>query len=172
MVDRIVDGGYFENYGVSTALELAKAVHAMDSALAPFVLVISNDPGVPLDADRVPDNTRDTDFLTDLSSLFHSVSRARDARGTLAVAQLRSELEALDGKCGSAVAHIRVWPQDAGTARPACDQHSGKARAVSMSWWLSSPVQLHLIEQIDGKDNCNKDQIAKIWKAIESVCVR
>ena len=44
VVDRIVDGGYIENYGAITAMELAVAINAVRPELAPFVLIISNDP--------------------------------------------------------------------------------------------------------------------------------
>jgi hypothetical protein len=44
IVDRIVDGGYFENYGSLSAKELASAIHAYDRTLVPLVIVISNDP--------------------------------------------------------------------------------------------------------------------------------
>ena len=44
IVDRIVDGGYMENYGALGALESAQAIRAVESKLAPFVLVVSNDP--------------------------------------------------------------------------------------------------------------------------------
>ena len=52
VVDRIVDGGYFENYGALGAMELAQAIRAIEPKLAPFVLVISNDP------DEDPDLTK------------------------------------------------------------------------------------------------------------------
>jgi hypothetical protein len=55
--DRIVDGGYFDNFGVLSATELATQMHAVDQrqakargvvnsgdVLSPFVLLISNDP--------------------------------------------------------------------------------------------------------------------------------
>ena len=55
--DRIVDGGYFDNFGVLSATELATQLHAIDQrqakargsvnpgdVLSPFVLLISNDP--------------------------------------------------------------------------------------------------------------------------------
>jgi len=45
--DRIVDGGYFENFGAQSAQELAQAIRAIDSSLNPFVLVLSNDPQAP-----------------------------------------------------------------------------------------------------------------------------
>jgi hypothetical protein len=44
IIDRIVDGGYFENYGALAAKELALAVHAVEPQLKPLVIVISNDP--------------------------------------------------------------------------------------------------------------------------------
>jgi hypothetical protein len=44
IVDRIVDGGYFENSGALGAKELALGIRAIDPSLLPFVLVISNDP--------------------------------------------------------------------------------------------------------------------------------
>ena len=48
LIDRIVDGGYFENYGALTALELARAAEAALSAEKPHVklvvLMISSDP--------------------------------------------------------------------------------------------------------------------------------
>src|SRR5262249_7538403 len=36
VVDRIVDGGFFENFGAQTALEIATAIRAVDPDLAPF----------------------------------------------------------------------------------------------------------------------------------------
>ena len=44
VVDRIVDGGYMENFGVLAAFELAQGIHAVRQELKPFVLVISNRP--------------------------------------------------------------------------------------------------------------------------------
>jgi hypothetical protein len=36
VVDQIVDGGYFENYGALGAMELAQAVHAIEPKLVPL----------------------------------------------------------------------------------------------------------------------------------------
>jgi hypothetical protein len=49
IIDRIVDGGYFENYGALGAKELALAVHAVEPQLKPLVIVMSNDPADLLD---------------------------------------------------------------------------------------------------------------------------
>ena len=43
--DRIVDGGYFENSGLTTALDIARALH--ERGLVPIVLTISNEPELP-----------------------------------------------------------------------------------------------------------------------------
>jgi hypothetical protein len=50
LVGRIVDGGYFENFGATTALEIVHALRADD--LSPFVVEITNDPEL-LVPDRV-----------------------------------------------------------------------------------------------------------------------
>ncbi|NND48874.1 MAG: hypothetical protein HKN60_01335, partial [Rhizobiales bacterium] len=49
LADRVVDGGYFENYGATTALEIAEALRRRGAD--PFVLMITNDPEPPQGAD-------------------------------------------------------------------------------------------------------------------------
>jgi hypothetical protein len=150
IADRIVDGGYFENYGALSAKELALAVHAIQPDLAPFVLVISNDPDDLLDPANDSDTAAkarrtaqravqlkkaraavsDSEPVTDLVTPVTTVANTRTAHGTLGVDQLRSSLrEALPG-CDVRMIHVRVWPQP--------EETSNRSRAVSMSWWLSS----------------------------------
>jgi hypothetical protein len=45
VVDRIVDGGYFDYSGIVSALELRAQIMRMDEKLNPFVLFATNDPG-------------------------------------------------------------------------------------------------------------------------------
>jgi hypothetical protein len=45
VVDRIVDGGYFDYSGIVSALELRAQIARVDDALKPFVLFVTNDPG-------------------------------------------------------------------------------------------------------------------------------
>jgi len=120
--------------------------------------VISNDPDDLIDpadevdppqASPVPDATEPRrarpavdghEFLTELAAPITSFANTRTARGVLAVAQMRSALQrALPGR--GHVAHVRVWPQRAGD--------TGRSRAVSMSWWLSIPIQRHLHQQTE-----------------------
>jgi len=45
VVDRIVDGGYFDYSGIVSALELRAQIMRLDEKLNPFVLFATNDPG-------------------------------------------------------------------------------------------------------------------------------
>jgi len=170
-VDRIVDGGYFENYGVLTALELAAGIRAAEPGLVPFVLVLSNSPADPHDPPvlrELPNNVKDTDFLTDITSFLASVFHTRDARATFAVDQLRDiSLAQAPGDCKASFAHIRVWPERVNSKSKMCEGNFSKnPRAISLSWWLSTPLQYRLFEEIEGPETCNRDEMAKVWAAL------
>jgi hypothetical protein len=182
IVDRIVDGGFFENYGALGAKELALAVHAIQPELAPFVLVISNDPDDLLD----PGNDSDTaakarrtmqraaqlqkarvavsnsEPITDVVTPVVTVANTRTAHGTLGVDQLRSSLRGALPGCEMTMAHVRVWPQP--------EETSNRSRAVSMSWWLSSPVQRHLHQQTEDTKNRNENEprLRAVWDVMEA----
>jgi hypothetical protein len=183
IVDRIVDGGYFENYGALSAKELALAIHAAQPALAPVVVVISNDPDDPLnqDADAVmPDIKaslkvqRDNqekkargavdgaEPITDIVTPLVTVANTRTAHGILGVDELSIALrEAMPG-CQAYLIPVRVWPQPLET--------SDGPRAVSMSWWLPSLVQRHLHQQTElGKNqNQNGPRLHEIWNVMKA----
>jgi hypothetical protein len=168
VVDRIVDGGYIENYGALSAAELAQAMHAAQPDLAPFVLVISNDPDEEPDLNKV--DVPDAVVLTDVLIPIEAIANARTGRGRLAVQQLNAALDQLTKtSCGPDTAHIRVWPQ---YRQPVLGGSQEKtSRPVSMSWWMSSPIQIHLHQQTEGGKNQNKnqDEIAKVWQATEAI---
>ena len=101
-----------ENFGVLAAFELAQAIHAVRQELKPFVLVISNDPDEPVEMGELPDHVGATSYLTDLTSLVASIVHTREARGSLAVAQLSDLSRSLTTPaCRVSFAHIRVWPE-------------------------------------------------------------
>jgi patatin-like phospholipase len=144
-VDRIVDGGYFENLGAQTATELAEAIKAIDGRLKPFVLVISNDPRLE-EANALQESSkRDRLLLTDVSAPIIAVANTRNARGVLGVAEVTAILDYYQPEVCN-LAHIQVQGE-----RDA----SGGIRDLSWSWWLSKPVQIYLHEQTsaakDGK---------------------
>jgi hypothetical protein len=162
IIDRVVDGGYFENYGALSAKELALAIHANDQTLAPLVIVISNDPDDLLspndDVTRNPaldkgllvrqktkaqKRISGPEFLTDVVTPLKTVINARTAHGLLGVAELDSALRDAfaPGSC-EGLLQVRVWPERGVNG-------SGQSKAVSMSWWLSAPVQQHLHDQTE-----------------------
>jgi hypothetical protein len=162
IIDRIVDGGYFENYGAVSAKELALAIHAYDPTLFPLVVVISNDPddllGPDDDATRNPAQSKKLlvqqkskartrisgpELITDIVSPTQTVINARTAHGLLAVSELGSALrDAFAPRSCKGLVQVRVWPEPEATG-------SGKSKAISMSWWLSAPIQQHLHNQTE-----------------------
>jgi hypothetical protein len=162
LVDRIVDGGYFENFGAQTAVELVRAMLAIDAGLAPFILVISNDPGIPLPDDVQAPDTAEASFLTDLSGPVNAIMNGRNARGTLAVDGVERALQAvLTPECGSYnSAHIRVWPEFIKVRKSWLPwkgrEYVEKIRPLSFSWWSSIPVQVRLHEQTEFVDKKGK----------------
>ena len=175
VVDRIVDGGYIENYGAITAMELAVAIKAIRPEIAPFLLIISNDPDEEPIINQI--DVPDSILLTDVSIPIQAIASARDGRGRLAVQQLESVLDAIKNRaCHEDTAHIRVWPQyveeDIG------DKKKKRSLPVSLSWWLSTPIQVHLHQQLESTKlrqqlasgetkNPNDSEIKKIWDALE-----
>jgi hypothetical protein len=146
VVDRMVDGGYFENFGAQTATELAEAIVAIDHKLKPFVLVLSNDPTVPMlenvqqSGASNPDETERAEegaWITDVSGPVKAFIHTRNARGVLAVDSMPAALaRAHPESCN--VVQLRVWYER---------KSEFEARAISMSWWLSKPVQVYLHQQ-------------------------
>ena len=160
------DGGYFENYGALGAMELAQAIRAIEPKLAPFVLVISNDPDEDPDLTKV--DVADDAVLADVSVPIAAVVNTRTSRGRLAVGQLEAAMESVaEPDCGGGTAHIRVWPRFQQTANGDLENVS---RPISMSWWLSRPIQILLHQQTEENKNQNKnpDQIERVWRAIMS----
>ena len=171
IIDRIVDGGYIENYGAITAMELAVAVNAVQRELAPFVLIISNDPDENPIINQI--DVPDAVLLTDVSIPIQAIASARSGRGRLAVQELEETLT----KCTEDTAHIRVWPQyfEEGIG----DKKTKRSLPVSLSWWLSTPLQLHLHQQLESTklrqqlpdsklENPNTPEIAKAWRAFQA----
>jgi hypothetical protein len=158
VVDRIVDGGYFENFGAQTALELASAVRAVDSKLAPFILIISNDPEIPTDDVLKAPDASEGAFLSDVSAPVQAIMNTRAARGTLALNAIATVLAAeLGPHCRPYAGHIRAWPEyedREGNALPEgqTETRTRRVRPLSFSWWLSKPVQMRLHQQTEFSD--------------------
>ena len=101
--------------------------------------------------------------VTDIVTPVTTVANARTAHGILGVDQLRSSLHAALPHCDVRMIHVRVWPQD-------LDESSNRSRAVSMSWWLSAPIQRHLHQQTEGTKNQNENgpRLQAVWEAMRA----
>ena len=157
IVDRVVDGGYFENYGATTVSELATALKRFD--LNPFIILVDNEPTAsnkdcstlapmaPLDQRKVPTAIS---FAT-INSPLGAILGTRNARGSLAGLEL---CNAVTDKVDD-FAFITVEPNP-----------NNPAAEISMSWWLSKFVQKYLDEQLDPGTSLGNDRaFAKIEAA-------
>jgi hypothetical protein len=168
VVERIVDGGYFENYGALAAMEIAVAIRTVKPELTPFVLVVSNDPDE--DPDLTSIDAPDSVTFSDISVPIEAFANTRTARGRLALYHLQSLMDSVTASaCGDDTAQIRVWPQYRQTSGAEADKKI--SRPVSMSWWLSRPIQILLHQQTENakNDNQNQEHIARVWRALEAI---
>lgn len=121
IVDRVVDGGYFENSGAQTALELARELKGTHQELHPFILQITNDPSAfdyqgcqqkiswekqyQQEQPKLPSESEEPNLLRWAFDPLNTVLATRTARGNHATAEALATVEA------GGYAHIRVCPQ-------------------------------------------------------------
>ena len=195
IADSVVDGGYFDNSGVVTAVEIARGLKLIDPRLRPFILQVSSEPdwfkdaknctadGTYLDRPQIPDQAdfRPIGSLTDLLT----VNSTRVSRGYETILELPEQARQLNGGVLSA-AQIHVCPQPresffwseflkitdtfeepeerALRIRERTHQHA-QYKSVSLSWWLSPPLQAYLDGQIYAKHNADqRDCILSLLK--------
>jgi hypothetical protein len=177
LTDGIVDGGYFDNSGIVTALDIARGVKALDARLLPFILQVSSEPAwfeaskdcamqaaYPA-APQIPDadNIRPMGSLPDPLT----VMSTRISRGYETILELPQHAAQMNGGIPSA-AQIHVCPQSlesfwslimdytGNTKKPEEKMHGMMMRmqkqmlykSVSLSWWLSPPLQAYLDGQL------------------------
>ena len=184
IVDSVVDGGYFDNSGVVTALEIAEGLKSIDARLKPFILQVSSEPdwfkdskicGFVNSGDRpkIPDQAdfRPLGTLADVLT----VNSTRIARSYETILELPARAKQLNDGLRS-VAQINVCPQPkesfflkevqqftniddaAKEERRAAHirrkvQKEAQYKSVSVSWWLSPPLQAFLDAQIYSDHN-------------------
>jgi hypothetical protein len=144
----VVDGGYFDNSGATTALELLQAV--MDSLrqdaqpIKPVVIMIENG----LESDTVQTFA----WLSEVLSPINAVVNARTARASLAKRVLRSEVQAKGGQ------YLRF----------ALDCHSKPGLKLPLGWTLSALDRVTMLERLDmgcdgGVDNsASRDSVGSL----------
>jgi hypothetical protein len=168
VTDYVVDGGYFENDGLVTASDIAKAL--MAHRLRPVIVRITNEPEPPRDASEGAPNVIVRPpppkageigwwqgFLAPLFGLYqtragHGVEAAK------AVFEMydRVDRAATDEADSAKFIEIKVYDTllDTSVNRRTCKPMATKfsypatMEEISMSWWLSQPVQEYLDAQL------------------------
>jgi hypothetical protein len=169
--DRLVDGGYFENSGVSSALEVVQALRDHATGIHPIILSISNDPEQRVKNVVVPRRpavtpsvgaANDTYFarvLGILSAPIETLLNTREGHGAeardLAAQTMASETAYSSGafyKLGiSAQPDLRydtsANPRDMQLCEKIWTPTKINVSRLSLSWWLSSSVQAEIDAQ-------------------------
>jgi hypothetical protein len=161
--DQVVDGGYFENDGLATISDLAEALTG-SFKLDPVVIRIVNAPAAPEDpaADKTrppPPVAEERTFFDDAfaiaRALVASGSGHEDQYATSLKSKLKNEsrfyeigvYEFAPPNGNASAAQRSMSPQ----ANPVCRREvksKAKMEQVSMSWWMSQPVQAYLDAQL------------------------
>ncbi len=136
---RLVDGGYFENSGAVTVIELLDAVKRYAKGtgkdLRPFVIHISNEPVVP-DTEQARKQVSFHPVMGEVLSPLRALLKVRPARGF----QAREFLQRwLDEESSDTVSHVHFLP---------CKREHD----LPLGWLLSEAVQTELAAQLTAKD--------------------
>jgi hypothetical protein len=120
LIDGVVDGGYFDNSGIVTALDIAHGIKGLDARLLPFILQVSSEPAwfeTSMDctmqsaypaSPQIP-NADDFRPIGSLSDPL-TVMSTRVSRGYGTILELPEHAARLNGGVPSA-AQIHVCPQ-------------------------------------------------------------
>jgi hypothetical protein len=132
--DELVDGGYFENFGAVTALDIVDRIAAKTPDACITLLQISNDPLLPA-TPLYMDWPGWSNFGPELRPILLGVAHAREARGFYGTLVARRRMNALT--CG-------------GYANARLDTHDGPALAP-LGWVLSTGAARWMDRQLDKK---------------------
>jgi hypothetical protein len=165
---RLVDGGYFENYGATSLLDLVNALHSIDEKQPIRVVLITNDPAFEpmecVEGERLPMRPKSADHLILLAyrSIVKAALSTREARGAsaaIALCHLQKEHDDSFTHIGTET-KLTTMPQDPcetyGNERS--EQGTESAVSISMSWWLSYPAQQFLHRRVKNIPVCGNQR--------------
>jgi hypothetical protein len=161
IVDSVVDGGYFENGGLATAADIVRELQK--AGMAPIVIQIGNDPvdlalprpgqiGAKGQVDARPPiaTSQERSLFDEYTSIGRALYATRSGHEDGHLDYLRQTLGGEPVQIG--LHEIPAPTTDARSkARPLCRSPVAKKtsmKTVSMSWWLSQPVQAYLDAQL------------------------
>ncbi|NVN88738.1 MAG: hypothetical protein HXX15_21895 [Rhodopseudomonas sp.] len=166
IVDSVVDGGYFENDGLATAADIVRELRGRD--LQPVVIRIVNEPDEAFDVNRRLSNPTPVDGEVEsprpplpkseersVFDVYTSIGRAlyatRSGHEDGHLAYLRETLKGPLVRIGVDTIDLSKPGPSQAAASLFCRSPVKKDTAmdiVSMSWWMSQPVQAYLDAQL------------------------
>jgi hypothetical protein len=118
---RLVDGGYFENFGAVTAGEILTTVRQAAAErkleVLPLVIQISSDPALDKDLNKAPD-ADPLKFMYEIGGPVKTFFSTRNARGVLAAVELQALTEQNHGGTRGRFFHFRMCKEKDGMNPP------------------------------------------------------
>lgn len=154
---RVVDGGYFENSGAATVLDLLRLLRESGAAFTPVLVLIDNDPvaahvcrrdrGGP---DRTPLGGGFNAALSEATAPFETLLNTRQARGRLAQVEAARAVEAMGGTVIE-VSMAAVARENLARATGAAERAAVAQRLLEppLGWSLSRQVRRDMDDVID-----------------------
>ncbi|MCW8931596.1 MAG: hypothetical protein OQL19_15365 [Gammaproteobacteria bacterium] len=139
-LQRLQDGGLFENFGAETALEILKTATTQIPGLKPLVILISSDPTLSENFTEFPNN-KPIKFGYEIFSTPHTLLQTRTGRGAEAASRLKRWAEN-----NGHFSYFRM-----------CEQGGDrkKDKAPPLGWALSKYAQSEINEYLFGAANNN-----------------
>lgn len=159
---KVVDGGYFENSGAATIIDLMVALHKHPArSLYPILILIRNDPQAPAVCQRGDDSTeknlsRDIssglydNLIKEVSAPIRALLNTRNARGRLAEVDAARQVEEKGGAVIeiSLAAVLRAAVKDAGSNENKLAQLRERVIEPPLGWSLSKKVREEMDEAL------------------------
>ncbi len=163
----LVDGGYFENSGATTAYDILTAIIGKGKAqgMTPVVILITNDPAVkePCDNNKSFDKGCESrQFLNEIYSPIGTMLKTRGARGSYARAEIKSFVEQNEGL------YLEFGICKGKGPLPLGWSLSYKARK-NMNDQLKNYLKLAK-EDVDKFDSLNYEKLKKLKGVLEKSC--
>jgi hypothetical protein len=156
---RLVDGGYFENFGADTARELLERIKASLGAdfpdrVRPIVIAISSDPTLGDDPAELI-RPEPVSWAYEIRSVLRGMFRTRNARGAEAFSALQRWTEDHGGR----FVHLRM-----------CEA-SGRKLDPPLGWVLSRSAQqrINAYLAVDGETPCSTDNSARLQTVLNAL---
>jgi hypothetical protein len=148
IVDSIVDGGYFENDGLATAADVVRELQ--NRGLHPLVIQTVSEPDEIRDALKARDDQRPPMPKSGERTLFDAYTSIGRALYATRSGQEDGHMEYLRQTLQGPLISIGVHAIGQGTGALCRSpvKQTTTMNVVSMSWWMSQPVQAYLDAQL------------------------